>query len=215
MSEQMSELFTGQFEGNTQSKDRAYPVFYVKTVENENESKKEGRAVFKQLEYVKIKTFDKTLEVDCPVEEVHKRRWPRNYQAFKEGAESPIDGTPIQQWPLISEMRRMELNSMGIRSVEDLADFPDGDIPHRSNLHDLKKRARDWLKEAKGLGVLSSLRTKSEQLEAENVELREALKKMNAKIDVLEDMQRPHEDAVINPVQVEPPKKKPGRPRKS
>lgn len=217
---QLSELFI-----NEDKKDRAFPMFYIKTVEDEKESKKEGRAVFKELEYVRVRTTDKTMELDCPVEESHKRRWAEHYKAFKEGSEAPIDGTPIQQWPMISEMRRMELNSLGVRSVEDLAHFPDGDIPERSNIHELKRLARDWLEEAKGLGVISSLRDRAEKSEARVADLETLLKQQASKLEVLEEMiqptplvssatyQEPHVDPVINPVQVT--KKKRGRPRKT
>ena len=196
---QLAELFL-----DDDSKDRAYPIFYVKSVENKHASKRAGKPVYEDVEYVKIKTFDKTSENDCPVEDTHRQRWRAHYQRFKENAEAPIEGTPLTHWPPISQSKVLELNSLNVRSVEDLADFPEGSFPPRSNMAELKRMARTWLQDAKKSGVIAEIEADRDQLRAENKELKDTLAKLNARMEVLEDLNTPKD----------PPKKR-GRPRKN
>lgn len=57
-----------------------------------------------------------------------RHRWSmieQAYNAWKEGIEIPVDGTPLGAWPGINEAQANAFRSVGCRSVEDIRDLPD------------------------------------------------------------------------------------------
>ena len=213
MTGQLSELFSDQWKGSNERKDITYPIFYMEAVQDHKASKEHGRPVFEEKEYVKIMDTDRLNEFVGPVEERHRQRWPKHYEAFKKGHEMPLEGTPINEWPMISVSQRAELNSLGVRTVEALAEFPDGDIPKRTRLDESKRMAKDWLEEAAKSGLVSSVRQENDKLKKENERLSEQVQKLAARMEVLEEMNNGPANSVAS-VAAEPPKRKRGRPRK-
>ena len=78
------------------------------------------------------------------------------YSAFKLDQEPPLDGTSVKLWPALSPSQVQNLLSAGIRTVEDLAAMPDGDISRiMMGGLGLKQKAQIWLSTAKDLGSAS------------------------------------------------------------
>lgn len=111
------------------AQDVSFPEFSVRAIQNNFRSEREGRAVFDNIEYVKIITpGDKRSVPECAVKDEHRARWPRQYEAFKNNLEVVADGTPLEAWPLISMNPALiaELKAANIRTVEALANLSDG-----------------------------------------------------------------------------------------
>lgn len=106
--------------------DRCRPHFFIKAVKLEAESKRQGRAVFEDVEYVRIEIpgESKLMPVRRVADE-DRARWPKSYEAFTAGLDQPLNGTPIGEWPLLSPAQVETYRAARIRTVEDLANLPD------------------------------------------------------------------------------------------
>lgn len=177
------------FKNPNAPKQPAVPVFFTEAVKMEFKSKQAGRPVFEDREFVRIIIpGDRRSMVVEPVNDDHKARWPREYEAFKAGQEAPVDGTPLADWPQIGRARVEELAYFHIRTVEQLAAVNDA---HLQNLgmgaREERERAKVFLDVAKnGTGPLSKLVTRVEQAEARADTLESALQQANQRIAALE-----------------------------
>lgn len=78
----------------------------------------------KETDFVRIAILgDKTLTVDTIVEEQHKRRFARKWQAYT-GLQA-LTGTSIMEWVDIPETLRHEFSYQGFKYVEQVAGAPD------------------------------------------------------------------------------------------
>lgn len=97
-------------------------------------------------------TKAKALRGDYPVEWYN--HFDLQYSEWKKGNELPREGTPIQTWQAASNEQRSRLKAIGIPTVEDLAQYPDGNLGiiglDGRYLRDL---ARGWIAEGKDKGI--------------------------------------------------------------
>lgn len=120
------------------------PQFFKTAVENPAKSKKEGRPIFDEVEMVRVFfAGDKNQRPCFVVDDEHRKRWPKEYEAFKKGEEFAASGTPLEKWPQMTTAKVAELKALGIFSVENLAEVPDG------NLGALGMGAREWREKAR------------------------------------------------------------------
>lgn len=144
---------TPDFDAGADKNDNARPRFYSKPVKNNFRSETEGRPVFEDKEFVEILVpGDRKTVVDTLVKEEHKRRWPREYAAFKAGQEVPVEGTPLEEWPQISRSQVEELKFAHIRTVEQLASLPDDALNRSVSMGGfaLREKAQRHLEALKG-----------------------------------------------------------------
>ena len=100
-----------------------------------------------------------------------------HYKAWKNGKDMPETGTPLSVWPGVSEAEIFELNRVGIKSIEDLADSGDGAIEKIAlpNPRELRKQAR-MFRDAQGQqATANALAELQERLAATEEALKEAL----------------------------------------
>lgn len=124
--------------------EQANGFFYKDTVHNEAKSKKEGRAIFDErvLCQITIPGDPRFKHVDLATE-ANKERFPEAWTAFKNTEGRAVTGTPIEEWPAMTASRVMELKSLEIYSVEDLAGL------NESFVGRLGPGARDLIEQAK------------------------------------------------------------------
>jgi hypothetical protein len=145
-----------------EERDNLIPVFYMKAVQNNFESEKQGRAIWEEIPYVEIMIpGDKLSEVHERVNQGHKDRWPSKWAAFQANQEAPTDGTPLADWPPVSRAIAMQLSSSNVRTVEALADLSDLQLskvmPMGGNA--LRDKARVWLKQSEEMAPLAELQS--------------------------------------------------------
>lgn len=150
-----------------------YPIFTMSAIKDEEASIKEGREIYKDVEWIDIHIVgDNLTKISRPVNAEDKVRFRDAYQAFKNQSIELNTGTPLTEWAQVSKAMAMTLKAMNIHTVEQLAAVADGNLTWMG-ARDLQKKAIDWLQAAKeGAGF--------SKLEAENQDLRnqlEALKR--------------------------------------
>lgn len=173
----MSETdFSAHIPGAAQTKP-VIPRFRTEAVHQPFKSTQEGRAIFEDREFVDILIpGDRRTVVSEPVNDEHKTRWPKEYEAFRAGKELPLSGTPLANWPnsQMTRSRVEELAYHNIRTVEHLAAVND------INLQNLGMGAREMRAAAqKFLDVAAHGTGPLEKLVTENLH-------QNDKISVLE-----------------------------
>lgn len=107
--------------------------------------------MYKDVEYVTILVpGDKTLTINRPVMKSDLRRFPVQYQAFKNARREVLSGTPLAGWPLVTDSQRKELEFFNIFTVEQLASVNDNFASAMMGVQQLKQSATKFLQAKKG-----------------------------------------------------------------
>jgi len=114
--------------------------------------------------------------------------WKKMYHAFKEGQESPVNGTPIKDWSAISPAQCKNLIAMHILTIEDLAACnAEGLKRIGMGARDLVAKAQNWLKSTEDHGSvtmeLTHLQSENEQLKTEITTLKEQVKILKYQVE--------------------------------
>lgn len=156
-----------------------YVEFYMHPKEDPEASIDQGRPIFKEVPYIKIMVpGDKNSVVQRPVltgqhPNHDNNRFHNEYIAFKDGLMTPVEGTILEQWPQITRSQVLELQYLGIMTVEHLANLNDGKAGQFMGLSGLKQKAQKFLDVT--------------ALDAPLVQLQEELVERDNKIDTLEN----------------------------
>ncbi len=146
-----------------------YPHFYIEAVEDPIASAQNGRPIFREVERVEIIIpGDPTKRPVKPVGDAERQRWPQEYDAFRRGMETPLVGTPLNEWARLSVGKVAELQALGFRTVEDVAAASDTVLMQigRGGFG-LRTAAQDWLADADAGKLTTALTAENEQLRLE------------------------------------------------
>jgi hypothetical protein len=153
------------------------PEFYIESVHNPDRSAREGRAVFDDIEHVRVTILgDRTTSgVSFVATEKYRKRWPDQYAAFKRGEEQAKTGTPLEQWPMMTKSRVLELKAVGIDNVESLAAVTDTNIGIIGlGGRELREQAKAFLDAANGTADVTGMATEIARLKAQVERLQSA-----------------------------------------
>lgn len=182
--------------------------FYVKPVQNNFASSKEGRPIFEDVIYVHIAVpGDKNNDWHLVARSDHKARFPKQWQHFMSRTEGDAReiGTPLSEWPVLTRSQAEEFRAMKFFTVEAIANASDQNVNAIGMVggmspYVLRDKAKAFLGAAKDAAL--------PQHQAEE------LAKANAEIALLkEQMARILAVPPQSPAPVEV-KRGPGRPRK-
>ena len=164
----MYDSVTGLSYGQQQQQ-RALVTFYVEKEQNNFRSEQEGRAVYDDVEYIRIVTpGDTRSEVVRAATEQHKREYAPQYAAFKAGVELAPQGSPLEHWPPMSPALIANLKALGVHTVEQLSEVSDGNLMNLGHGgRGLRDRAKAWLEQADGGKPIDRLLADNERLRQE------------------------------------------------
>jgi hypothetical protein len=140
----------------------------MEPVQDELASAREGRPIFKNEERVEI--FLPGNPHTMPVHRVnddHRNRWPREYELFRQGMEQTAEGTPIEEWPVVNRAQVMELRSLGIQTIEEIANLSDIACQKAMGLQGLRIKARVFLDDAAAMALTEQQGAELEKQRAE------------------------------------------------
>ena len=129
-------------------------MFYDRPVVDEEATGVEGRVVHKAVTYCRILVAGQPRSIaDARVkDEYHnpamdpRKRFPVAWQAYKEKRAGLAEGTPIEQFPLLSITQVADLKAAGVMAVEQLANMSDEGLPKLGMRgRELRERARQFL----------------------------------------------------------------------
>jgi hypothetical protein len=162
--------------------------FFMDAVQDQAESAKQGRPIYKDVEMVRIRIAgDKYSVFVAPASDPSSVRDPNTnyrltyaqlhsgpYEAFKKGVAYAGTGTPLAELPFLTESQRKELRALNIHTAEALAGL-DGQMLSKIGMfgRQMKTQAEEYLKKAQNAAGVS-------QLARENEELKERLARLEA-----------------------------------
>ena len=161
---------------NRNSTKGVYAKFYWKAKQDEAESAKEGRPIFKDVAYVEIIAAGNSNNiVNRPVTELDRRRFAQAWGKFNAGETEQLTGTPLSEIPWITRGQVEELNYIKCRTLEHLSELNDGACNSAPGLYDLKRKAQAWLKKAEDAAPFTALHQENDALKSEIAALKEAV----------------------------------------
>lgn len=162
--------------------ERLFVQFFRKPVLMTGLSKEEGRAVYREVDYIRIMTpGDKLCVIERPVDEIDRRRFAARYEKWKAGAGDAIQGTPLSSLPNMTPSKVEEYKFFNIHTVEALAEAPDNVGQKFFGFNEDKRRARAFLEVAKGNAPFEKMEQELEARDSKIAELQaqiEAITKM-------------------------------------
>jgi len=103
--------------------------FYKQAIKNEKRSNEAKTAKFDEVVMVEITIpGDKNFRFVDKASDEHKERFPTAWAQFEASEAQVGDGTPLEEWAMMTVGRVKELKSMHIHTVEQLAELPDAFI---------------------------------------------------------------------------------------
>jgi hypothetical protein len=124
--------------------------FTYEHLKDEKETLIQGRPIHTEVLKLNVQPVggDHTVR---DLEERDKFEYKDQYEAFMKMEAAPATGTHLKEWTLISRSNIEELKHFGIKTVEDLSEFPINTEDQRQHfIEKWQKRARDYLEAAKG-----------------------------------------------------------------
>lgn len=167
--------FHGKKTGNT------IIQFYEREVQNAKKTLEAGRPIFEMKVYVrKITPGDTSLEIDRPIRPEDKTDYPVQWAAFEAKQTQKVDGTPLEEWPLLTRSQIAELRALNILTVEHVATMNDT-VAHRvMGFHGMRQKAQEWLKNADKNSLRDELKAKDEEIARQAEMLAEMAKRLDA-----------------------------------
>ncbi len=164
--------------------------FFTDAVENKSKTKAEGRPIYEDREFIRIKfPGDKQRVHVAPANEGYRRdpntnewvtyaqEFPKHYQAFKDNVEYHGEGTPLAEVPFLTDSKRKELRALNIYTAETLAGL-DGAQLEKLGMggRELKNQATAWLDKASGSADITRLAAENAGLTEQLAQLQEQVK---------------------------------------
>lgn len=169
------------------TEDQKLPVrFFMEGRRNEAKTKEAGRLICDDVEVCEIRLPGTQDIIRNVVSDKERQRFPKAYAAFKANTDQVAAvGTPLRDWPVITSQPGAieEANHLGIRTVEQLAAVPEGNIRRLGiGWSDLWRKAQDWLKAAQNGAPVAKLREENNELRARLTTLEGMLQKQSEEI---------------------------------
>jgi len=159
--------------------------FFLKPRQDKEASEREGRPIFKDVEYVDIKIpGDRSGGACRPASDGDKRRFAEHYRRFKDRMSQDVnEGTPLVEWPIISRSLCEELAFFHVRTIEQLANMSDSQTSKFMGLAQFREKAKQWLEYADKEKPFWEIDKKMKLLRAENEELKKSVAELAKRLD--------------------------------
>jgi hypothetical protein len=172
--------------------DKLLVKFEIRSRPDSVATMKEGRPIFKDVEYIDIKIPGSRTGGACrPASHADKQRFPRHYEAFQQRIEEPTEGTPLAEWPLISRSQAEEFAYHNVKTVENLVAMSDTNAGNFMGVNALKKKAKRWLEQASSEADTAHLQEELQKRDDLIAAMQEQLNKLTA--DAAEVEPEPHQ----------------------
>lgn len=159
--------------------DRLYVTFSRKPKLQAGASREAGRAIYKEVDFIRIMVpGDKLTVVEREVDEIDRRRFAARYEKWLAGAGNAVEGTPLASLPKMTPAKIEEYKFFNVHTVEQLAAAPDSLGQKFMGFNGDKQAAQAFLELAKGNAPIEKM---NEELKARDAKIEE----MQAQIDAL------------------------------
>lgn len=146
--------------------------FFTKAAQDADETAKQGRPIFREVEYVQIVIpGDRTSTVVRPISAGDKDRFEKQYEHWKKTKEEEmLQGTPLEAWGIMNLAQIEEFRYFGVRTIDQMATLADSVCQKIMGATGLKHRAVTFLELAKEGAPLKAMQSelvkRDEQIDA-------------------------------------------------
>lgn len=162
------EVFDRSALRNEKVADTAIPRFYTKPVKDELASKTEGKAIYRDVEYVEIRVpGDRFNVIQRTASDMDKMRFSAAYERFKKGVEQKPDGFPLQAWNVATPALIATLAEAHCYTVEQFANMAESGLPKYPDVLKLQRQARDFLEAREDSARINQLQHQIEALQSQ------------------------------------------------
>lgn len=127
--------------------DASVPMFENRPFEIRSKDK-EGNEVIEYEDRIFVRIMnrgDSKNVIERWLRDEDEKRWPEHLKAFRANTEPPVDGTPLSQFPALTPADIENCKRKHVRTVEDLASFPDIEIGKLRNGFRMREAAKQFL----------------------------------------------------------------------
>lgn len=185
--------------------------FEVRPIEDRDASMEAGHYVGKDIIFAIVTPTGTRDTIEKPVEDwlasleegVRQERIPdswlhayrRAYNDYKEGRETPENGSPIKEWSVASPAQIKTMLDIGVRTVEQLAEANEETLGRIGmGARALQQKAVEWLKTSVDVGKASekitALEVAGKEKDERIVELEKQVKDLAAQVKTLEKLSK-------------------------
>lgn len=160
---------------------KLYVEFYRKPVLQPGKSREAGRAVYEEVDYVRIHVpGDKSSVIERPVSQQDQFRFADRYAKWKAGQEEAVTGTPLSALPGMSPSKVEEYKFFKIITVEQLAEANDNLGGKFMSFQQDKQRAKAFMEVAANNAPIEKMNEELQKRDAEIENLRTMVEALQA-----------------------------------
>ena len=172
--------------------------FGLLPIESKQKSAEVGHPVYEERLFFKgVVPGDKSTVSLRIAKEADFERFPRAYAAYKQRETQPMQGLPIEQWPVITRSQALTLKAMHVFTVEALAEVHDGHIDKLGqNARELRTKAKAYLAQAKDTAAAQKIAAENDALKAQLADMQRQISELAGQIEPKRGPGRPRKEAV-------------------
>lgn len=145
-------------QGGQPGDERLFVKFYTGTTQDAEASAREGRPIFKSVPFVKILIpGDRNTVIDTFANKQYQARFPKQWAAYQQNQGQEIQGTLLSEVPIVTRAQAEELEYFKVFTVEQLAECPDTLAAKLPQFHELKRKAKTYVDQAKDTALAQKL----------------------------------------------------------
>jgi hypothetical protein len=160
---------------------KLYVEFFRKPVMQPGKSREAGRAVYEEVDYVRIHVpGDKSSVIERPLSEQDVFRFQDRYNKWKAGQAEAVTGTPLSALPGMNSSKVEEYKYFKIITVEQLAEANDNLGGKFMSFQQDKQRAKAFMEVAANNAPIEKMNAELAKRDAELEELRSMVQALQA-----------------------------------
>lgn len=160
---------------------KLYVEFYRKPVLQPGESRAAGRAVYKEVDYIRIHVpGDKASVIERPVSQQDEFRFQDRYNKWKAGQEEAVTGTPLSALPGMTPSKVEEYKFFKLVTVEQLAEANDNLGSKFMSFQADKQRAKAFMEVARNNAPIEKMNEELQKRDAEIENLKTMVEALQA-----------------------------------
>ena len=160
---------------------KLYVEFSRKPRLHPGKSRDEGRAIYEEVDYVRIHVpGDKSSVIERPVNQLDIQRFGDRYNKWKAGQAEAVTGTPLSALPGMTPAKVEEYKYFKLITVEQLAEANDGLGQKFMAFHQDKQRAKAFMEVARNNAPIEKMNEELEKRDAEIENLKTMVEALQA-----------------------------------
>ena len=167
---------------DTSGDGKLFVQFRTEPVLNPAASTKAGRPIYDDVDMIVIRTPGSQLTSVVAPAKYYMERFGDRYRAWKSGQEAAVSGTPLESFPFLLNKPGLvaELKALNVRSVEQLAEMPDGNKQRIMGGFELSRKAAAFIEASKEGAQAAQLASELEKRDAEIAALKQQMSQVLA-----------------------------------